>query len=212
MQKKVLMVLSLIVVGVTLFASPIAFGLDSTFTLDDLFSDGFVLRSDGEDIIVTPPKSKIGPFEENIEIFMLTCPVDFDDWVFATLKFKSGTDYERIYSFVSKNYGEGLNKENVEFFAEHYSSDFSEEMIMAKMLSGELDDYMTKAIVAEMLGEMLSDESVNDINMWKTDSLYIFVADSSSYGGPIVIFFRTSLIKEYIDDFIDLALTSMMYE
>ena len=48
--------------------------------------------------------------------------------------------------------------------------------------------------------------------MWKTDSLYIFTADSSNYEGPIVIFFRTSLIKEYIDDFIDLAMTSMMYE
>lgn len=208
-MKKILFAITILVIGLTLNASPIAYGLDSSFTIDDLFVKGFSLKSEDETILVTPPKSQIKTEDKAIDQFMLICPDGFDNWILATLMFKSNTSYGNVYSFVSRNYGEGLSKENAEFFAEHYSSDMSEDVLLAKMLSGDLSNYLMKAMVAEMLNEIIEDENIKNMNMWITDDLYIFTVDSSNTEGPTAIFFRTDLMKDYVDTIMGLAFASM---
>ncbi len=205
MKKKTLITISLLVITAMLYASPIAFGLDSSFSIDDLIIEGFSLKTVNDTIIVTPPESRISSEENGIEQFMLMCLEGFDDWQLAILQFNN--NYNEAYNFISKNYGEGLTKDSTEFFAQHYSSDFSDDVIMTKFLSGALSEYLKKAVAAEILNGILEDENVSNINMWIANELYIFTATPSNMEEPVAIFFKTDFIEDYVDSMTKLTLS-----
>ena len=212
MKRKILIIIALAILGSALNASPIAFNIDSSYEIEDLLSSGFTMRYDDEDsIIVTPPKSKIGLNDKDIAELILICPDGADKWIAAGLKYRRNTGYDTAYKFISRNYGEGLSKESTKFFAEHYSKELSDEVILTKLLSGDLGQYLLNTLIAELLNEIIDDENIKDMNMWITDDLYIFTADSSnSTEGPVAVFFRTETITSYVNSILDTAFLSML--
>ena len=210
-MKKLLFAAMFIVLGAMLYASPIAFGLDSSFNIPYLIANNFKLEINEDMISVTPPVSKIGISDRNIGGFGIFCPEGSDNWVWAVLVFDEKSSYATTYKFVSRNYGEGMSAENTRFFAERYSQEISEEMLLAKMFTGDFSDFFVNMTVASMLNDILGEDTTDDINMWITEDLYIFTVGSSKDTSSIVIFFNTEPIKNVMDLFLEMAFSSMMY-
>lgn len=165
-----------------------------------------------DSIIMTPPKSRIGLYNSDIIQFALMYLDGTDEWMVISLNFRNDAGYATAYKFVSRNYGEGLSKGNAKFFAEHYSKELSDEVILAKLLSGDLGQYILNTFAAELLNEIIDDEDINDMNMWITDDLYIFTIGSNSTEGPVATFIRTDIITDYANSIIDATFASALFD
>ena len=214
MKKTSLLLLFFAIICAALYSGPIAYGLDSTSEIEDFLSKGFSMRYEDEDtIIVTPPKSRIGLYDKDISEFALMSPDGADKWMAAILEFRRSTSYSTAYKFISRNYGEGLNRESTEFFVERYSKEPSDEVILAKLLSGELGKYFLNMLVAELINEIIGYEDIKDMNMWITDDLYILTAGpSSNTGRPAAIFIRTDTINDYVNSILGSAFVSELLD
>ena len=65
-------------------------------------------------------------------------------------------------------------QENALFFLAQYSQGPSCDVILRKLLTGELGPYMSNFIIAEFLFEILEEDEIAKVNMWKTEEVAIF--------------------------------------
>lgn len=182
----------------------VAYGLDSSFTISDLFSYGFELENlDDGFIKVTPPKYRVRKSDKAIESFILYCFEGLsDDYFVALLNFVDSFSYSDAYSFISKNYGEGRSKTNTEFFIYHYSM-VDEDAAALKLIMGDSKDF--ERFLASCFLLEIGIESLREINMWELDNLFIFTICSDDTSSAI--FLKTEPIVRYVNSLLSMALS-----
>lgn len=202
MRKFAILITSLLLTA-SLSASPIVYGLDSSFDIPFLVNNNFkieILEEDDNHMEVTPPpQTKLRAQDSQIESFHIY-PVksNSNDWDSTTIMFQEEVPYSAVYDYVKANYGEGLSKEDTLFYIIKHHSEPSEENKFSKYIEGEIGSYLGDYYIARALKTYIDNEPVLNLNMWKTDDVVVFTFQNSGLNSGI-FFVNYDTLKTQIE-------------
>ena len=227
-MRKIVFVICFIVLGLCINASPIAFGLDSSFDVQYLITNNFELKLVDEFInkavdefgdklelteemideleksttyiFITPPKNRIIGDDKNIEQFYIYCLGGSDEWFSSGISFKEGFSYEKACAYLEKNYGKGLSESNTKFFFQRYSKEPSDYSIASMILNGELSTYLNNWYIASSISQVIKLEKFNHIRMWRGDDVTAFAMVIEKENKSVLLFLNNKIINELVED------------
>ncbi len=189
-MRRIAITLLCLFLATTLFASPIAFGLDSSFDIPYLINNDFkleILEEKDKSVNVTPPESNISLKDATIDEFYVFPVKNSHDWDSLNILFKDSIPYSTAYNFVKADYGEGMSKERtLDYINKHYIEP-SEEIQYQKYLEGNIGSFLSDYYIARALKAYIDSEPVENLNMWINDDVVIFAFQSK--GQKCGIFF-----------------------
>ena len=206
MKKTISLTIMLIIIAFSLTARALPYSLPDDFTIDYLLENNYGIDLEDGMLSITPPMKKIQKRDSILETLVIPDIEGVDEWLVAIATTNTNVRYEKCVSYISDVLGEGVNEKNTRFIIDRYSAEPSEEVLMSKLFSGELGEYLSKAAPAMMIKSLLEEngEEMERINMWKTDDITIYTFETSQKNA--IIYVHTSIMEEFISSVLGLIL------
>ena len=208
MKKTVTLFAMLAAFTFPILAGVLPYGLPDDFTLDYLIAENFELSSDNGAIDITPPGKHMEKRDAIIYEFKIPDIAETDSWITAMARCYSDVSYEDCRGYVSSVLGDGVSESNTRFLLERYSSEPSEEMIFSLLFSGELGEYLVKAVPAMLIKSILPEEEIEKcmLNMWNGDGITIYTLGYEEE--KVIIYVHDEVIEDFLDSAMETLLMS----
>ena len=212
MKKTISIITMLFMIALPLTAGALPYGLPDDFTIDHLLENNYEIDLEDGMMNITPPVKKIQKRDSIIASVATPDIEGIDEWIVTLASTYSNVRYDKCVEYISAVLGDGVNEKNTRFIIDRYSSEPSEEVLMSKLFSGELGEYLTKVLPAMMIRTLIEDsgEELEMINMWKTDEMTIYTLGTT--GSNAIIYVHTSIMEEFISSALGLILLGGLAE
>ena len=181
MKKTLSLTAMLVAITIPLLAGVLPYSLPDDFTIDYLIMENYDLDVVGDSILISGSGRKVQKRDSIIASFQIPELEEIDSWIVAYADTCENVSYTQTCKYISDVLGEGVSEKNTRFLIERYSSEPTEEKLFSMLLSGEMGEYLGKAIPALAIKQAMieaenagtSDEDIR-LNMWKGDGITVY--------------------------------------
>lgn len=194
MKRTIVLISFLTLLLSSIFAKPIAYGINISDKITDLAKMGCMITQNSEGLMLVEIEEGKKSLEDKL-IKNFYIGFNDSDIIAIALEYVDSSKYEDILGIIERDHGKGMRGAEIENYTKKYKKEPSDEEAIKLLFSGQLFDYITSFAIAQIAIELEEDDEIKDLTLWTKNDMSIFLTISDE--NEISSFFINT--KEILD-------------